>query len=149
MSKFTLKPWQEKMVYDLTQLDMQKTLGGIKRGEMMIMSSGRQVGKSMLNQTLRQMWAKFHQERPIEDLILDESKWHGARYYRVEPVGGNWATMEAWCTETFGDAAEVWDLKSTGEQFIWPEAGRWYKNDRKFWFRNERDRTMFIMRWSR
>ena len=86
--------------------------------------------------------------RPIEDLILSESRISGARYYTVEPVGGNWQDMENWCIKTFGDPAEIWDIKTTDEQFIWPENGRWYKNNRKFWFRNEKDRTTFLIRWS-
>lgn len=144
-----LKPWQETIVRDMMQVNMQKTLDGFKAGEMAILMAGRRTGKSVFSSSaFQRLWDDIYKERPIEDLVLGEAKWHGARYYTVEPVGGNWQTMEAWCTKTFGDAAEVWDIKSTGEQFIWPEAGRWYKNDRRFWFRNERDRTMFILKWS-
>lgn len=112
----------------------------------MIMSAGIQTGKSALTAQAIERLMRDINSRPIEELILDESSWHGARYYRVEPVGGNWQDMDVWCTKTFGDPADVWDIK--GDQFMWPEAGRWYKNNRKFWFRNERDRTMFILRWS-
>lgn len=128
------------------QMDMIK---GILQGrELKLAMSGRQVGKSFFSaQAFRRLWDDINQ-RPVEDLILDEGKFHGARFYTVEPVGGNWMDMEVWCLKTFGPSAEVWDLKSSGEQFIWPELGRWYKNDRKFWFRNERDRTVFILRWS-
>jgi hypothetical protein len=121
--------------------------GGFKRGEMPIFMSGRQTGKSALNALYGRLWEDVL-NRPVEELVLSEGRFHGARFYCVEPIGGNWMDMEAWCIKSFGDPASVWDLKRTGEQFIWPEEGRWYKNDRKFWFRNERDRTMFIMRWS-
>ena len=111
--------------------------------------SFRRSGMSLFSAlALQRLWDDIS-NRPIEDLVLDERKFAGARFYTIEPVGGNWRDMEDWCTETFGEAAEVWDLKSADEQFIWPQVGRWYKNDRKFWFRNERDRTLFIMRWSR
>lgn len=144
-----LKPWQETIVRDMMQANAQKTLDGFKAGEMAILMAGRGTGKSVFSSSaFQRLWDDIYKERPIEDLVLGEAKWHGVRYYTVEPVGGNWMDMEKWCTKTFGDAAEVWDIKSTGEQFIWPEAGRWYKNDRRFWFRNERDRTMFILKWS-
>lgn len=133
-----LYPWQERIVQ------------GIMHGrEIKLMMASRRTGKSMFSaQALQRLWDDIS-NRPIEDLVLDERKFAGARFYTIEPVGGNWRDMENWCTETFGEAAEVWDLKSADEQFIWPQVGRWYKNDRKFWFRNERDRTLFIMRWSR
>lgn len=81
--------------------------------------------------------------RPIEDLVLSTRPVHGARYYCVEPVGGNWLEMEQWCITTFGDPGDIWETSD----FVWPEAARWLKNNRKFWFRNEADRTMFIMKW--
>lgn len=133
----TLHPWQLKLIDSIS-----------KGKEVKIMATGRQTGKSYwtaqaINRLMRDLT-----NRPVEELVLGESKFSGARYYTVEPVGGNWVEMEAWCIESFGPSAEVWDIKTSEEQFIWPELGRWYKNNRKFWFRNERDRTLFIMKWS-
>ncbi len=81
--------------------------------------------------------------RPIEDLVLTENRVHGARYHCVEPVGGNWREMEAWCFKQFGDV---------GNNIGWaesenPKCHRWYMNNRKFWFRNEADRIMFVLKW--
>ena len=58
--------------------------------------------------------------------------------------------METWCVDTFGDRSNVWDITTSysGEPPTWRERGRWFANDRRFWFRNERDRTMFILRWT-
>jgi len=81
--------------------------------------------------------------RPLEEIVLSEGKVFGARYYTAQPIGGNWREMEEWCVSSFGDAATIWEAHN----FMWPDCGRWYMNDRKFWFRNERDRTMFILRW--
>jgi hypothetical protein len=86
------------------------------------------------------------QNQPITGLVTSEGTVYGARYYCVEPIGGNWKDMEEWCTKSFGDAASVWDLKDT--TYIWPELGRWYMNDRRFWFRNVKDRDWFIIRWN-
>jgi hypothetical protein len=51
--------------------------------------------------------------------------------------------MEVWCTEIFGERySNIW-----GEKKAPKPAQRWYTNDRKFWFREEKDRTMFVLRW--
>lgn len=125
---------------------MGKTEVGVK--ELKIMMSGRNVGKSIWTAKAIERLMKDLQNRPVEELMLGEDRFAGARYYTVEPIGGNWIEMEVWCIKTFGPSAEVWDIKSSDTEFMWPEVGRWYKNNRKFWFRNERDRTMFILRWS-
>jgi hypothetical protein len=78
--------------------------------------------------------------------VLSEGTVYGSRYYCVEPYGGSWLEMEKWVLKTCGE--------STGS--IWAEekykhaaqpGERWYGNNRKFWFRDEADRTMFVMRW--
>ena len=125
---------------------MGKTEVGVK--ELKIMMSGHNVGKSIWTAKAIERLMKDLQNRPVEELMLGEDRFAGARYYTVEPIGGNWMDMEVWCIKTFGPSAEVWDIKSSDTEFMWPEVGRWYKNNRKFWFRNERDRTMFILRWS-
>lgn len=127
MSK--LPPWQQKII------------DGFKPGQMNVLAVGRQTGKS----AFARLWQDVMAARPIEDLILSESPVHGSRYYCVEPVGGQWVEMEAWCREKYGEPGEIWESLD----FTWPEVPRWIQNNRKFWFRNERDRTMFILRWSR
>lgn len=136
-----IKPWQEKVLMDIES-------GGFKPGEMAVMMSGRRLGKSVFTQQAIDRLIRDLNNRPVEELVLGEERFAGARFYTVEPVGGNWMDMEVWCIKTFGPSAEVWDLKSSNTEFMWPVVGRWYKNNRKFWFRKERDRTMFIMRWS-
>ena len=81
--------------------------------------------------------------RPIEDLVMSEGRIHGSRYYCVEPVGGNWKTIETWARSTYGEPGDMWPK----DDFNWPDNMRWAMNNRKFWFRNEADRTMFIMKW--
>lgn len=133
-----MEDWQEKLLVDIES-------GGLKPGEMVVMMAGRRTGKSVF----QRLWNDiYNANRPIEDLVLTEQPVHGAKYYCVEPVGGSWADMEAWAKQSFGECSEVWDIKDS-DPFLWPECGRWYMNNRKFWFRNEKDRTMFIMRWSR
>jgi hypothetical protein len=127
------------------QLDLLDKMTKYK-GRGFVMTTGRQLGKSAFS---AQAWQRMMDDiynRPVEDLILTESKVHGARYYCVEPVGGNWLEMEKWSVKTYGDPGEIWPMK-TQDDFGWPECNRWYMNNRKFWFRNEADRTMFVMKW--
>lgn len=125
-----IQPWQE---------DLLEKLAGVKPGEMHVMMAGRKIGKSQLSK----LWTDLYAEQPISDLILDEGKVYGATYYCVEPVGGNWTMMVEWAKTTYGEPAEVWEAHN----FMWPDCGRWYMNSGKFWFRDEKDRTMFILKW--
>lgn len=132
--------WQEKLLVDIeTYVESGK--------ELKIMMSGRRVGKSVFTAQAIERLMKDLNSRPIEDLVLSEGRVHGARYYCVEPIGGSWIEMEEWCHTVLGESGEIWTIKNDDE-FGWPENHRWYANNRKFWFKNEKDRTMFIMRWS-
>jgi hypothetical protein len=135
-----LKPWQEKMMHDLTH-----------GRELKLTMAGRHMGKSVLTQQTIDRLMRDLNSRPIEELVLGQSTYMDTQYYTVEPIGGNWLAMETWCVDTFGDRSNVWDITSSypDEQLAWRERGRWYANDRRFWFLNERDRTVFILRWSR
>ena len=132
-----LYPFQKQLLIDIES-------GGCKPGEMRVMMSGRQAGKSSIA-AFHRLWSDVMgtRVRPIEDLVLDEGKVFGARYLTVEPIGGHWPDMEAWARASFGEPAEIWEA----QDFIWPDCGRWYMNDRKFWFREAKDRDWFILRW--
>lgn len=90
------------------------------------------------------------------ELELSEGRIGGAKYYVVRPWPGptihihgintspgiTWRELEHWAIETFGPAiGSIW---SASPDLI---CGRWYMNNSKFWFRNEADRTFFILRW--
>jgi hypothetical protein len=131
----TFQPWQQH-IFD------QITSGGLKPGELMVMTAGRNVGKSLMNQQAIDRLMRDLNSRPIEELVLAESRIYGSRFYTVEPVGGNWLEMETWAHKVYGPASNAWisaeDLPNC----------RWLSNNRKFWFRKETDRTMFILKWS-
>jgi len=123
-----IQPWQLDFLDKMTKY----------KGRGLIQITGRNIGKSQFSaQALKRIMDDLT-NRPVENLILSERKVHGARYYCVEPVGGNWLDMEIWALDTFGSAGSLWD----------DSLGRWLMNDRKFWFREEKDRNWFIMRWS-
>ena len=112
---------------------------GFRPGELHIIAS-RGTGKSMLG-------PDWYFTRPVTALRLSEGRGSGSCYYCVEPVGGNWLEMEAWCIQTCGESTySIWAEEKYKHA---ANAGeRWYGNNRKFWFREEQDRTMFVLRWS-
>lgn len=129
-------------------LDWQKqfvaTIAGMNPKDLKITMSGRNTGKSMFSQQAIDRLIRDLNRQPIEDLVLSEGTIYGARYHCVSPVGGSWLDMETWCVETFGNpGADMW-----GEDRAPAPAQRWYMNNRKFWFRDVKDRDWFIIRWS-
>jgi len=118
------------------QMSVLNTLQGIK-------STGRGTGKSQMGyQAFQRLWDDIH-NRPVEELKLSEGTVYGSRYYCIEPVGGSWAKMELWCMQAFGETTgSIWGEKSAPEP-----AMRWYTNNRKFWFRDQADQLMFVMKW--
>lgn len=73
--------------------------------------------------------------------------WKGVEYYCVDvemndPDASNslttWIAMQRWCINLLGPQGDPWE----------DSLPRWYFNNSKFWFREERARTLFILRWS-
>lgn len=73
-------------------------------------------------------------------LVLSEGRVYGARYLTVHPSNGlHWNEMMAWMIEQFGPSSH---------DGVWTPSMRWYANNAKFWFRNEKDLAWFMLRWS-
>jgi len=79
-------------------------------------------------------------------MILGDGTVCGERYYTVKPMywtqyGDNvhWDEMITWCVRAFGP---------TPKDGVWTPNSRWYANNTRLWFKNEADRTMFILRFS-
>jgi hypothetical protein len=127
-----VQPWQ---------LDMLDKMSGFKPSELMVIGGVRQTGKSQVQAFMR-LWNDIHYQ-PVSDLKLSEGTVYGNRYHCVEPVGGSWIEMQEWCFNQFGDSGKhIWGSNETPE----PQQ-RWYMNNRKFWFRDDADRLMFVMKW--
>ena len=124
------------------QTPVLNKLQGIKPSQLILTMAGRGTGKSVMNgAAFLRLWDDIH-NRPVERLILSEGTVYGSSYYCVEPVGGSWTEMELWCMQAFGETTG----SIYGENVPEP-AQRWYMNNRSFWFRDDADRLMFVMRW--
>ena len=82
------------------------------------------------------------------DMSISTGTVYSVPYHTVQPLfgadpatwfGSEWADMENWCTEVYG---------KTALDGVWTPGRRWYVNNQKFWFLNESDMTMFILRWA-
>jgi len=126
-----IQPWQQNLLDNMTTY----------KGQGMTQITGRQIGKSNMQAYMR-LWNDIH-HRPVEELKLTEGTVYGSRYHCVEPVGGSWLEMQEWCIKHFGNSGKhIW-----GSNEVPAPQERWYMNNRKFWFRNDADRLMFVMRW--
>lgn len=66
------------------------------------------------------------------------------KYLTVAPMNaeGKWSDMMEWMVATFGPSGTP---KNPG---CWSLDQRWYANNAKFWFRDQKDRDWFVLRWS-
>lgn len=86
------------------------------------------------------------------ELVRSTGIVYGLHYYTVEPrnlewqdTRNMWEDMMLWCRNQFGETGDLWQERKS---FAQEPNQRWYANDRKFWFRNEEDLLMFVLRWS-
>lgn len=82
------------------------------------------------------------------ELTVDEGRVYGARFHTIKPLftadgatwfSKEWKELEDWCMQAFGP---------TPEDGIWTPGARWYINNSKFYFRDEKDMEWFLLRWS-
>lgn len=119
--------WQKNLCNEIMS-------GDITKGELMVMTAGRQTGKSQLMKLWQQI---YFQEMP--KLTLREGTVYGEEYYAVDCLGYIWDDLHDWCVESFGP---------TSKEGVWKPHCRWYENNGAFWFREQKDRDWFVMRWS-
>lgn len=82
------------------------------------------------------------------ELNISTGTVSGTKYYIAKPTWNpskhgwynqEWNDMMAWCVKMFAP---------TAEDGVWTPGERWYANNSKFWFRDEADLLMFVLRWS-
>lgn len=64
-------------------------------------------------------------------------QWRGGEVTSVH----DWENWQNWICEVIGSKGNVWDCDSIDP--------RWFTNNSTFYFRNEEDRSMFLLRWSK
>ncbi len=109
------------------------------------------AGKKMADQIDIEVLKGLGVHKDVE-LICESGTVYGLRYYTVEPKNLEWQNTPAmwddmmlWCRAQFGEPGDLWQQTKN----LTPEPNaRWYSNNSKFWFRNEAERTMFLLRWS-
>ena len=121
------------------QIDMYlKLVDGYKRGEVVTISSGRQAGKSYLNQ--------LYNTNLCKEIMLDANKankynFSRAKWHEVHMMFKSYAPIQEridWCTENFGTQPNVPDA--------WT---RWYLSGlTTLKFRDSKDYEWFTLRWS-
>jgi hypothetical protein len=79
-------------------------------------------------------------------LVRDTGTVFGIRYHTMEPRNLEWQDsrkiwddMMLWCNHAFGELSLPWQTEPNG---------RWYANNAKFWFRDEKDLAWFMLRWA-
>ena len=80
-------------------------------------------------------------------LVRDTGTVFGTRYYTVEPRNLEWQDsrrmwddMMEWMVATFGPLDD--------SQGVFTPNQRWYANNAKFWFRDQKDLSWFMLRWA-
>lgn len=130
MTAFNLMPYQQALWDRLAN-------GGFKRGEMSIISSGRQSGKSHLNL----LYGKnLCQEIILPTQAVIKPKYSFSRkWHEVHLMFKSWDPVQEridWCEQTFGAQPSNPDAWS-----------RWYTSFTTLRFRDEKDYQWFILRW--
>ena len=79
------------------------------------------------------------------EIVCGEQEYEGVTWYTVEVHGGMfserrewWNTAMQYARATFRNETSAWDVMN----------GDWLSNNSKFWFKRERDRTLFVLKMS-
>lgn len=141
---YPLLPYQQAL--------LDKVSEGFKAGEMMIISAGRQTGKSMLNQ----YYGKLYNNNLCQEIMLtgqkhlrctlgalnrlpvNKYKFSRANWYVAEYDNKHHFEVLEWCAQQFGPCPKRPDAWS-----------RWVnKYSEKIHFRDAKDYEWFLLRWS-
>jgi hypothetical protein len=100
-----------------------------------LIEAARQMAKDIDTELMMTMMG-WHESK----LEVSEGTVHDSRYLTVHPSNGaKWNSMMSWMVDTFGP---------TSHDGVWTPNMRWYANNARFWFRDEKDLTLFMLKWS-
>ena len=128
---------------------IQKITTGFGSKELMVISTGRQTGKSYYQKTLlNQQYGKLYDTNLCKEIMLptepmknSKYQFSRAKWYEVHMMFKSYAPIQEridWCVETFGPLPKNPDA--------WT---RWYLSGlTKLKFRDSKDYEWFMLRWS-
>lgn len=131
----------------MSYIDLESFTGGFKHGEMAIVASGTQPGKSHFYQKM--LLESIYNTNLCKEIMFPEPseskyKFSRAKWYTAEiPGNATWRFSDEynqiieWCTEHFGP--------HPAKQDAW---SRWYVGLGYINFRDEKDYVLFVLRWS-
>jgi hypothetical protein len=130
-------------LHDYQQTLFQQFSRGFRAGEMMIISSGRQTGKSSFY--MKMLKNRIYDSNLCKEIILptkpmkeEKYKFSRAKWYQAEFNDKDYFEVRAWCSQQFGPDPARPDAWSR-----W-----WHKFHNSILFRDEKDYILFTLRWS-
>ena len=111
--------------------------GGFKNGELVLISTPRQTGKSMLwdIEATDGIWKNTKVKEP--KYKFSRAKWYSHTVNLTPKEFDKLGERIAWCEQHFGDEPQHPDAWS-----------RWYVNYTTIKFRDEKDYAWYMLRWS-
>lgn len=132
---------------DYQQTLFQQLSRGFRKGEMMVISAGRQTGKSFIQkQLLNAMYNGTNLYQEIELPVKEEkykfsrAKWYSFNMpspFTTDPISKD---MVEWCIAQFGQ-------RPVGNK-VDPWSTRWYIDWNTINFRDSQDYEWFMLRWA-
>lgn len=122
-----LHNYQLKMIEQLRK--------GVKSGELYIISTPRQTGKTLYKQVLNAMYNGHNVTLGMPE---PKYKFSRANWYQAEFNDKDYFEVDAWCEQHFGPHPARPDAWSR-----W-----WHKFHNSILFRDEKDYVLFMLRWS-
>ena len=110
--------------------------GGSLPGEMSIITSGRQIGKSYITTLYRNEISP-----PMRKVKEAKYKFSRAKWYTASYNGHEFVDVHSWCIEQFGPPDRCPDAWSR-----WGFSVELWLTD--IYFRDEEDYVLFLLRWS-
>lgn len=142
-------------LHDYQQTLFQQFSRGFRAGEMMIISSGRQTGKSSFY--MKMLKNRIYDSNLCKEITLtgqqklmeltsiwgqpmkeEKYKFSRANWYQAEFNDKDYFEVDAWCEQHFGKHPTNPDAWSR-----W-----WHKFHNSILFRDEKDYILFMLRWS-
>ena len=100
------------------------------------------VGVQPMTTSVDSIFDMYNKDKK-DQVLIGYSPEYDQPYWAQPELGGlfsrrqqRYEEIDEWVKKTFGESNEGW------------KNPRWSASNRKYWFKYEKDRTLFVMRWS-